>query len=504
MTDLVLCNAVVHTMTAAAGPKPDSVAVTNARISAVGRFADTSSAIDSTTTVIDCGGSAIVPGLVDEHCHLFAQASRYSQVDCRPSATPDVNAVVSALRSANGSNDNGWIRGYGYDDSTVGLGRHLNRYDLDEVSTTRPVRVEHRSGHACVLNTAGLTAVGINRHTPDPPGGAIVRDSLDEPTGLLLEMTDWLSQRKNIGDAPDPDGLTTDLQDPGRRLLRYGITAATDAGPRNGLSKWNALANAISAERFQLRTTMMVGIQQLDEMCRNGLQFGATACGEMLRVGHAKIMLTASGGYLHPDPIHLAQMVTQAHELGFPVAIHAVERDAVVASAIALIESGPPPAATFDRIEHCAECPPDVAELVARSGATVVSNPGFLHYDGARYRQTVESELLHHLYPVGALSAIGVPVMLGSDAPVVDPNPWAGIVAAVARKSADGHQLGGTSLANVSDALRLYTRGGVALGAPADLAVVAPDPITSRRHALPSVRSVLTVVAGSVVFRDGI
>ena len=80
-----------------------------------------------------------------------------------------------------------------------------------------------------------------------------------------------------------------------------------------------------------------------------------------------------------PHPDQLARMVAHAHDLGFPVAIHAVERDAVVAAALAIKET---PLVTSidgsrpqDRIEHCSECPPDVLDLVAQSGAMVVANP---------------------------------------------------------------------------------------------------------------------------------
>ena len=90
-----------------------------------------------------------------------------------------------------------------------------------------------------------------------------------------------------------------------------------------------------------------------------------------------------------------------------------------------------------------------MAELVASCGALVVPNTGFFHYDGERYIATVPESLLPHLYPAGALAALGVAVALGSDAPVVEPNPWAAMAAAVTRRTAAGAELGGTGLASV-------------------------------------------------------
>ena len=193
--DLILHNASVCTTSQLRRRSPDAVAIQAGRVAAVDHYRDLLDAVTPTTTVIDCGGRTIIPGIVDAHCHLFAMASRAGAVDCRPSATATLAALTAALRAADSVQPEGWLRGYGYDDSTQGLGRHLNRRDLDAVSVQRPIRVDHRSGHACVLNSIALDIVGINRDTPDPPGGVIGRDDDGQPTGLLLEMFGWISRR---------------------------------------------------------------------------------------------------------------------------------------------------------------------------------------------------------------------------------------------------------------------------------------------------------------------
>ena len=493
--DLILRNGVVHRWTGG-----DAVAVGGGVITAVGNGVEVTRLAGADTDVIDCGGRAIVPGIVDEHCHLLAAAATLARVDCRPAATPTVPAVIEALRRSNDGTD-GWIRGYGYDDSPLGLGRHLNRWDLDAVSLELPVRVDHRSGHATALNSAGLRAAGISRDTPDPPGGIIVRDDDGESTGLLMDMAAWLRQRTGER-SRSARCSTSHLRQLGQRLLEYGITAVTDAGPDNGPERWMKFADAVGCGALPQRVTMMAGYAHLREMRDAGLGYGDTACRGRLTVGHAKIMLTASSGRLHPHPDDLERMVATAHRAGFPVAIHAVERDAVVAAALAIMDNPAP--AGRDRIEHCAECPPDVAELVAQSGALAVPNTGFLHYDGERYLRTVSGELLPHLYPAGALEALGVPVALGSDAPVVEPNPWASMAAAVTRCTARGNYLGGKGLPSVASALDMHTGSNrIAPGCPADLAVVEPDPFTTPPANLPEGRAVLTTVSGMVIRSTG-
>ncbi len=493
MTDLILHNATLH------GAPADAVAIAYGAIVAIGPGVDLLRLATPDTHVIDCERRALIPGIVDDHCHLFATAARSRQVDCRPSATADPPAIIAALRAA-GSPGDGWLRGYGYDDSPVGLGRHLTRHDLDAASTQRPIRVDHRSGHACVLNSAALAAAGVSRDTADPSGGVIVRDGNGEPTGLLLDLAGWL--RESIAEPSDAKrtNARADLEVLGRRLLRYGITAVTDAGPDNDGQSWQAFTGAVSDGLLPQRVTMMAGANHLSELQAADLSHGDVAVEGMLRLGHAKILLTASSGRLTPDPSELADIIAHAHSLGFPVAIHAVERDAIVAACLAL--SDHPAPVGCDRIEHCAECPPDVAELVAQSGARAVLNTGFLHYDGERYRRTVSTDLLPHLYPAGGLVAAGVPVELASDAPVVEPNPWAAMAAAITRRTAEGNPLGGRPVMSVSEALRMHTTGNrIAPGCPADLAVVEPNPFTSPPEDLPSVRALTTIVAGRVVYQ---
>ena len=485
---------------------PTALAIAGGKFLSMGDDPEIRGMATADTVILDCGGRTVIPGIVDAHCHVLATAATGRRVDCRPAATPDVDAIIDALRRAAATGD-GWIRGCGYDDSPVGLGRHLTRHDLDRVSTAQPVRVDHRSGHACALNTRALTAVGIDRQTPDPPGGVIVRYKDGEPTGLLLEMSGWLRGRAGGSDDASDGQMEAGLKEFGDKLLGYGITAVVDAGPGNGLERWQYFHRINGDGTLSLRLTMMVGFDQLAEMRAAGLGYGATANDGRLTVGHAKIMLTASTGQLRPDPAQLTEMVAHAHRLGFPVAIHAVERDAVVAAALAIGDATPLANGDGgwikDRIEHCAECSPDVLELVAQSGAMVIPNPGFLHYDGERYLRTVDADLLPQLYPVGALVARGIATRLGSDAPVIEPNPWAAMAAAVSRKSAGGVDIGGLGVASVGEALALHSGARyIAPGMPADLAVVEPDPLAASLDNLPSVRSAATVVGGRVVWRN--
>ena len=59
---------------------------------------------------------------------------------------------------------------------------------IDSVTPDTPVCVERYDGHEFLANSLALKLAGITQHTPDPPGGVIVRDSsTGEPTGILKD-----------------------------------------------------------------------------------------------------------------------------------------------------------------------------------------------------------------------------------------------------------------------------------------------------------------------------
>ena len=226
-------------------------------------------------------------------------------------------------------------------------------------------------------------------------------------------------------------------------------------------------------------------------------------------------MLTLTSGALSPSAPELAELVAGAHSRGFPVAIHCIEEEAIAAAAEVLAANRHP--ALVDRLEHCAEGTPHLVDAVRECGAAVVTNPGFLYHSGTAYCDNVEARILPHLYPAGALHRAGVAVAFGSDAPVIDPNPWPAIYSAVTRCDRDGGALSSncsdaSQTVDVETALRMYTiagavaeglgaeKGTIAPGKLADMVLVNTDPLTAEPEDLAGVETVMTMVEGRVVW----
>lgn len=507
LPDLLLTNANVVTLCDNL-PSAEYVAIQGDRIVSVGLDRDIPPMWSRKATIIDCRGRTLIPGLIDAHCHLLAYASSLTAVDCSPSAVSSIKGIKSSLQEeANKTLMGTWIRGSGYSEFDLSEKRHPSRWELDEAVPNHPVRLNHRSGHACVLNSAALERMGISMDTDEPPGGVIDRDlGTGAPTGLLMEMEDFLRDR-----IPPltQQMLREGVQAASQRFLSYGVTSIQDASPHNSPGSWETLRRIRDESTFKPRVSMMAGVEFLSEFQEENLKFGYGD--ENLNLGHAKVMLTRTSGTLFPSKEQLDIIVSEAHKAGFPVAIHAVESEAVEAVVDTLSKYSDPK--LRDRIEHCSECPPHLVKRLAQCGASVVTQPGFLYFSGRRYLHEVREDRQPWLYPFNSLLLEGINVAGSSDAPVAKPNPFVGMYAAVNRLASTGESVGVSERVSVERALRMYTtnaayvasqdkeKGSIEPGKLADLTLLDGNPLSTPASNLMDMRALMTVIGGEIVWQ---
>ena len=329
-----------------------------------------------------------------------------------------------------------------------------------------------------------------------------------EPNGLLLEMSDFLDERiPRLSTAEIDKGVAL----ANRRLLAAGVVSVHDATPANSVERWDTMRRLRESGRFTPSVVMMAGADRIDEFADRGLSYGSGDAGA-LALGHAKIMLTQSGGRLFPSPAELSDIVAAAHRRGFPVAIHAVESAAVDAAAQALAANRAP--GLRDRIEHASECPPHTLEALRKARPVVVTQPGFIDESASRYLAELGAAS-KWLYRLGAIAKSGLIVAASSDAPASRPDPLTAMRAAVTRRDQAGATLNAGEGEGVSamQALRMYTtaaayaacqeadRGSIAPGKRADLALLSANPIAVPPERLGEVKATMTIVGGRIAWR---
>lgn len=508
--DLILVNGNILTLCPDL-PHAEALAAKDGLIVAVGSNRGILGLACPGTPVIECQGQCVVPGFHDAHIHLLACASRRLYVDCSPRAVTGISEIQSAIQQQSRLVAPGtWIRAGDYDEFQLVEKRHPTRWDLDMASPDHPVKLRHRSLHACVLNSAALRLANlIDRPSPAPGTKIDIDPVTHEPTGLLYGFGDFLSTY--VVPPLNEDELRRALRQVFRELLSNGITSVHDASFNNNVTAWNRLVDMRSEGGFWPRIALMVGQPHLAEFIEQSLEPGFGD--EWLRLDAVKFMLTEVDGDFHPAAEQLKEQVWQAHRLGYQIAIHAVESSAICLAADAIANARRLAPGPLHRIEHCSEVPPPLVDHLAELGVMVVTQPSFIFHSGDRYLADVDENLHDWLYPIRSLLESGIVVAAGSDAPVVPANPLEGIYAATTRGSRSGCTVANGERVSVEQALKLYTsgpaiacgehyrKGSIVPGKLADLVVLTADPASLEQSEIKNIGVAMTIIGGNVVWR---
>jgi hypothetical protein len=185
--DLVLHNVTAYTADRRQ-PWAEAVAVATGRIVYVGDSKGAASLTGKNTEVLDLNGRFIMPGFRDAHIHPLTGS--FGLLECRLTGPADRNAYLDQIAAyARANTDQSFIRGGGWLPGAFPPAGP-NRTDLDTVVPDRPVILKAIDGHSAWVNTRALETAGITKHTPDPPGGRIVREpATHEPAGTLREWS---------------------------------------------------------------------------------------------------------------------------------------------------------------------------------------------------------------------------------------------------------------------------------------------------------------------------
>lgn len=324
----------------------------------------------------------------DHHVHLLSTVAARLSIDV--SGARDIPSLVGTIDVGAAQSHPGWVRAWGYEEWQLAERRHPSRDDLDRTARRRPVVLHHRSGHAAVLNSAALDEIGAGQH----------------PDGILFDRHDLLARVPRLPEA----ALARAAAAVSAEWSAAGVGAIVDATHTNGMAELETLAAWAAGGVVTQRMTAMVSPSGALSVPPFGSSVGD------VRVGWVKLMPSA-------DRLgDLLDQVVAAHGAGYPVAVHVVDIE-VLEATLDAFERSAPPTGTPDRIEHNALCLPEQVERIARSGATVVVNPGFLRHRRRKYEEEIGEVEREWLVRIGSLLRAGIEVRAGSDSPVTPARP---------------------------------------------------------------------------------
>ena len=172
----------------------EAVLVDDGKIAAVGSNDEILAMKDDDTEIRDLEGNCLMPSFIDAHSHACGQAM-FSEC-CYLGAPPmgkvtSIDEMIETMKDFIEKNPDieGPVVGYGYDHTMLKELRHPDKFDLNKISTERPVIIVHFSIHMAVMNDLALEMFGYVKGCKDPEGGVVERIAgTDEPNGMTQEM----------------------------------------------------------------------------------------------------------------------------------------------------------------------------------------------------------------------------------------------------------------------------------------------------------------------------
>jgi predicted amidohydrolase YtcJ len=456
---------------------------------------------------IDLAGRCVVPGLADAHVHFptWSLAQRQVRLESAHSLDDAVTGVAEALA---GVPSGGWLRGVGWRDGD--WTEPPTRAALDRVAPETPVALFSRDYHSLWLNGAALARAD---GPLEPQGGVVERDERGEPTGVLRENAAWAFRDRYV--RPTVEEMVAASREGLRIAAARGVTAIHD---KDGwLGAFEVFARLHERGELSVRVWQSFPWDRLDELNALGLRSGFGD--DLLRIGYLKGFMdgtlgSATAHLLDGSGVEitsrekLEEIVRRAAAAHFPVAVHAIGDAANRAAldAFAATRDAWQPAGLRPRIEHAQLL---AAEDVARfAGIGVAASVQFSHAPSDRDLADRLWEDRGGAYAYRSLLDAGALLANGSDAPVEELDPLAGIVAGVRRTLDERPPWRPEQAVTVEEALRAATvapawlegqerrRGTLAPGRLADLVVLDRDPLDCRPEELRELRVLATMVGG--------
>jgi len=497
----------------------EAAAVRGGRFVAVGTNGDIVKLAGAGTRVIDLGGRTVIPGLADNHLH---GAGGGPGVDLsRARSLRDVLEAIAA-RVKRAAPDDIVVTNRDWHEAQLVEQRLPLRRDLDTVAPRTPVVVV-RGGHEYVLNSAALRRWNIDERTPVPPGGRISRYADGTLNGELVDSAKALvtlppvpgrSLEQRLADKAaeyarlHAAGLTS-VRHPG---VAAGDVALLEELRRRGLltMRVNVLLAREAAAGFRQ--------DQGDEWLRIGgikLAVDGGFEGGLMREPYAEPQADAAAyrGLQTMSSETLTSLVRAFNRDGWRVFTHAVG-DAAIDLVLDAYEAANAERSIAGRrwgIEHAFIARPEHLPRMKVLGLAVsaqdhlyLAGPSLVRYWGA--------ERAARTTPMRAFLDTGLPVSVGTDAPVVPYDPLWAIYHFVTRNTMTGGVLGADQRITRAEALRASTmgtawltgeervKGSIEPGKLADFVVLSDDIMTCPEARMRDIEVDMTVVGGRIVY----
>ena len=440
--------------------------------------------------VIEGNGRWVIPGLWDQHVHmgLWSQSSARLDLSAAKEASEVLEIVKSHIAAAGPGLKS--IVGAGFRKSTWTT--PAGTAELDAITGDIPTVLISGDVHCGWLNTAAYEALGV---TPQPE---------------LIEETPWFDIMPGIPALEAGSGSVYEKYTNAIKAAHaQGIVGIRDYEFADDYDFWPKF---VEAGAPKLRVKVAVYPHLLDRVLADGVKTG-TILAPLVEMGSLKMISDGSLGTMtafccepygtsesHPygkQNYKLPEMISllgKAKEGGLEISLHTIG-DAAGTDAINAFEA----TGAKGRIEHAQLLKVEDVHRMGKLGIGASVQPLHLVDDREMtFKHWADRE--DRCYLFGTMLRAGVPLTLGSDAPVAPIDPWGAIEAAVLRARFGDEPWNPSEVLTPGQALfaSVNFQPPIGVGSIADLVLLEDDPHTSSR--LSSMKVSLTMIDGTVVF----
>jgi hypothetical protein len=477
-------------------PLAEAVLVEGEIIAAVGRDRELLELAGPGARRIDLRGRLVVPGFIDSHVHFLAGGDELLAPDLRGAASEEDLARrlgEAAARLPAGS----WLTAGSWDHESWPGARLPARATADRHTPRHPVFVSRLDGHMALANSLALEIAGVGRDTPDPSGGAIVRDpGTGEPTGILKDAAMDLVARHV------PPWSRAERLERARAALRHaaslGVTGVCDMG--TSAADLEVLTELHEAGELTARVWAYPPIADRGRLNDLASRIPVLSWVQVQGVkAFADGSLGSSTALLFEDYLDapgnrglaladlapggaLERSVEEALADRLTPAVHGIG-DRAVRLLLDLFErvetKTGKPWKRLRRLEHAQHIHPDDLERFGRLEVVASVQPYHAIDDGRWAETRIGAARARTSYAFRSLLDRGAILAFGSDWPVAPLSPIEGIYAGVWRRTLDGEHPEGwvpEERITVEEALRAYTLGSArAAGIDRLFGTIAPE-----------------------------
>lgn len=529
--DSIYLNGNIYTMTEE-DHTVEAIAVLNGKIVFTGTTEEAKK-LDG-EKVVDLGGKTVIPGFTDTHLHLMMDCEERLKVNLLNASS--IDEIISLMKEKADSEpeETGWLMGATLHIEKLKEGRFPNRYELDKISTTKPVIITSYCQHTTMVNSKALEMAGISRGFEPETKGTIDIDEDGEPNGIVRETAYGLYLEPLMDlDLSNPQFRKEILKKQAMTYSSMGVTTfQTYSALGDELGEYLHTYQELDEEGSLPFRIIINTAAELPK--KVGLVSGIGT--DKVKYGAKKIFSDGSlnsrsaallepysdapdeHGILYYDQDELTAQIKEAYEYGMEVSIHTIgdkSMEMVLNGIEQTLKEVKGPRNTRFRIIHAMVVNDSQIERMKHLPVILDTQPVFLRNWGEALFDRVGNERAQLFIPLRRYLDEGLIVTGGSDAPVEDVAPLIGIQCAVTRQDLNGKPEGGLipeQRISIYEAVCLFTKnaayctneenikGTLEPGKLGDFIVLDRDIFKTEPCEIHKIKVLKTILGGDEVF----